>query len=133
MRVDRTRITLEIFPDEAEELRENSLWSIGTNRPAGIYFGHESVREEDGRAVIAIKSSVLKDPMVLVATAAHELGHLILLGDGRLDHSVPDHEPMTDLLTVFVGLGVFTANAAARFRHHDHGGGWHSWSMRRLG
>ena len=134
MQIDPTRIKLEIFPDEAEELRENSLWSIQTNRPAGIYFGHESVMEEDGRAVIALKSSVLKDPVVLVATVAHELGHLILLGDRHLDAaSTPDHEPITDLLTVFLGLGIFTANSAARFKHHDLGGGWHSWSMRRLG
>lgn len=133
MQIDKTRIKLEIFPDEAEELRENSLWSIASNRPAGIYFGHESVMEEDGKVVIALKSSVLKDPMVLVATVAHELGHLILLGDGHLDDSTPDHEPMTDLLTVFLGLGIFTANSAARFQQHDHGGGWHSWSMRRLG
>jgi hypothetical protein len=57
MQIDRTRIKLEIFPDEADELRENSLWSIQTNRPAGIYFGHESVMEEDGRVVIAQKLS----------------------------------------------------------------------------
>jgi hypothetical protein len=131
--IDRTRIKLEIFPEEAYELRENSLWSIQTHRPAGIYFGHESVMEEDGGVVIALKSSVLKDPMVLVATIAHELGHLILLGDGHIDRDTPDHEPMTDLLTVFLGLGIFTANSAARFKQRDHGGGWHSWSMRRLG
>jgi hypothetical protein len=133
MQIDRTRIKLEIFPDEADELRKNALWSIQTNRPAGIYFGHESVLEENSGVVIALKSSVLKDPMVLVATIAHELGHLILLGDGHIDRSTPDHEPMTDLLTVFLGLGILTANSAARFKQHDHGGGWHSWSMRRLG
>jgi hypothetical protein len=60
MQIDRTRIKLEIFPDEADELRENSRWSIQTNRPTGIYFGHESVMEEDGGVVIALKSSVLK-------------------------------------------------------------------------
>src|SRR6202034_4451734 len=31
MQIDRTRIKLEIFPDEGDELRENSLWSIQTN------------------------------------------------------------------------------------------------------
>ena len=105
MRIDPTAYQAGNLSDEADELRENSLWSIQTNRPAGIYFGHESVMEEDGRVVIALKSSVLKDPIVLVATVAHELGHLILLGDGHIDGSTPDHEPMTDLLTVFLGLG----------------------------
>jgi hypothetical protein len=133
MQIDRDRVKVEIFPDEADELRENSLWSIQSSRPAGIYFGHESVVEENGAVVIALKSSVVKDPMVLVATIAHELGHLILLGDGHIDRSEPDHESMTDLLTVFLGLGIFTANSAARFKQHNHGGGWHSWSMRRLG
>jgi hypothetical protein len=134
MRIDRTRIKLEIFPDETEELREKTLWYIKTGRsPAGIYFGHESTLDEDGSVVIALRSTLLKDPLALVATVAHELGHLILLGDGHLDSSTPDHEPMTDLLTVYLGLGIFTANSAARFQQHDHCGGWHSWSMQRLG
>jgi hypothetical protein len=39
---------------------------------------------------------------------------------------------MTDLLTVFLGLGIFTANSAARFRQwqDDRRAGW---SMHRLG
>jgi len=43
-----------------------------------------------------------------------------------------DHEPMTDLLTVFVGLGIFTANSAARFKQFqdDRKIGW---STQRLG
>jgi hypothetical protein len=134
MRIDHNRIKMEIFPDETEELREKTLWYIKTGRhAAGIYFGHESTLDEDGSVVIALRSTLLKDPLVLVATVAHELGHLILLGDGHLDSSTPDHEPMTDLLTVYLGLGIFTANSAARFQQHDHGGGWHSWSMQRLG
>jgi hypothetical protein len=134
MQVDRGRFKVEIFPDETEELRETTLWTISTGRQAaGIYFGHESTIEEDGTVVIALRSTLLKDPLVLVATVAHELGHLILLGDGHIDRSTPDHEPMTDLLTVFLGLGIFSANSAARFKQYDHGGGWHSWSMQRLG
>jgi hypothetical protein len=46
--------------------------------------------------------------------------------------TTPDHEPMTDLLTVFLGLGIFTANSAARFKQfqEDRKIGW---SMQRLG
>jgi len=58
---------------------------------------------------------MLLDPMSLVATMAHELGHVILLGGNLLTHDTPDQEPMTDLLTGFTGLGIFTANSAARF------------------
>jgi hypothetical protein len=70
--------------------------------------------------------------MSLVATIAHELGHVILLGDNLMSPKISDHEPMTDLLTVFLGLGVFTANSAGRFKQfqEDRRVGW---SMQRLG
>jgi hypothetical protein len=38
-----------------------------------------------------------------------------LLGDGRVSASREDQEPLTDLLTVFFGLGIFTANAAFEY------------------
>src|SRR5262249_6128904 len=82
--------------------------------------------------LVALRSTQLQDPVSLVATMAHELGHVILLGHGLMSTTTPDHEPMTDLLTVFLGLGIFTANSAARFRQFqdERKAGW---SMHRLG
>jgi hypothetical protein len=138
MQVDRTRIKLEIFPDETEELRQilPSWHGQGGKGAAGLYL-HALQRErssddpEDGM-IVAIRSTMLKDPMSLVATVAHELGHVILLGGELMSATAEDHEPMTDLLTVFLGLGVFTANSAARFKQFqsDRKIGW---SMQRLG
>jgi hypothetical protein len=133
MQVDRERIELEVFSDETEELRATSHWSIDTGRhAAGLHIHDETSEKGQDRAVIALRSTLLKEPLALVATIAHELGHVILLDDGHMDRGTPDHEPMTDLLTVFLGLGIFTANSAARFKQYDHSG-WHGWSMRRLG
>src|SRR5262249_14673197 len=87
---------------------------------------------EDDCMVIAIRSTQLKDPLALVATLAHELGHVILLGGRLLDPKSPDHEPLTDLLTVFLGLGIFTANCAGRFRQYQDEAR-QGWSMQRLG
>ncbi len=137
MQVDRRSIELRIFPDETDELREMlPHWSSdGGPRAAGLYLhahrSDESGDESDARMHVALRSSLLGDPMMLVATAAHELGHVILLG-GNLMSSTTDHEPMTDLLTVFLGLGIFTANSAARFKQfqNDQKIGW---SMNRLG
>ena len=131
MDVDRRSIKLEVFPDETEELRDLlPAWSAGGQGPAGVYL-HAHHRESksgdvDDRMVVAIRSSVMTDPMSLVATVAHELGHVILLGGELMTHDSEDHEPMTDLLTVFVGLGVFTANSAARFKQfqNDRKIGW---------
>ena len=76
--------------------------------------GHYRKRRD--KFVISLESSQLSNPMTLVATVAHELGHVRLLGEGRIHGGFEDHELLTDLLTVFFGLGVFTANSAFSFR-----------------
>jgi hypothetical protein len=78
-----------------------------------------------------VKQSLLKDPISVIATRAHELGHVILLDDGHMHREVDDMEPMTDLVTVFLGMGIFTmgiftANSARRFVQYqdDRPQGW---------
>lgn len=68
-----------------------------------------------GRPVITIDRSNVSDPVRLVAVIAHELGHVRLLGEGRIGAGRADGEPLTDLVTVYLGLGIFTANAAFEF------------------
>jgi len=82
--------------------------------------------------VIWIEESNLADPLALVGTMAHELGHLHLLGDGHISDQAEDHEPRTDLFTVFMGLGIFTANSVLRERYW-HDGNYSGWNMARLG
>ena len=140
MDVSRSEIEFEIFPDETEELKAIlPSWSgSGGKHAAGLYIHALEERESagtDGKsqgAIVAIRSSQLKDPLALVATMAHELGHVILLGGGLMNPKSVDHEPMTDLLTVYLGLGIFTANSAGRFKQfqEDRRIGW---SMQRLG
>jgi hypothetical protein len=139
MDVKRRKIEFEVFPDETEELRQAlPYWSGNSGRcAAGLYTQHEG--EQDGhrgkekwRMVVAVRSTQLTDPMALVATIAHELGHVILLGGKLIDPDTPDQEPLTDLLTVFLGLGIFTANSAVRFQQFQDERK-QGWSMQRLG
>jgi len=130
MQVDRESIDLEIFPDETSEL--SSLlpyWSGSQSGCAGLYV-HPG--DEDKRVVVALRQSKIDDPLAVVATLAHELGHVILLGGELVDRKTTDMEPLTDLLTVFLGLGIFTANCSARFSQW-HKDGRYGWSMQRLG
>jgi len=130
MKVRRSQIDFEVFPDEAAELSTLlPYWRGNHGGCAGLYVHPE---DESKRMVVALKKSQLEDPLTVVATLAHELGHVILLGGGFIDHDVKDMEPMTDLLTVFLGFGIFNANCAARFRQwqNDRKQGW---SMQRLG
>jgi hypothetical protein len=90
--------------------------------PAGHYH------QEAGRAVVTVYGDQMTTPTTLVATLAHELGHVRLLGEGRIADDRRDGEPLTDLLTVVFGYGIFTANAAFEFTA-DAGG----WESQRLG
>jgi hypothetical protein len=129
MQVPRSRVILEIIPDSSNLIEMLPEFSHKSEGPAGLHFGSNS---QDELPLVAVSKSLLKDPLSLVATLAHELGHVILLGGNHLSRDEDDMEPMTDLVTVFLGLGVFTANASRHFRQfqNDRRQGW---SMQRLG
>jgi hypothetical protein len=131
MQVDRSQIDLEVFADETSELRQlMPYWSGGIGKcAAGIYMHPEDTTK---KMVVALRHSQMDDPLSVVATLAHELGHVILLGGGLIDPEAKDMEPMTDLVTVFLGFGIFNANCAIRFKQ------WQDnrkqgWSMQHLG
>lgn len=67
-----------------------------------------------------------------VATLAHELGHILLLRPGLVGRDEQDMEPLTDLLTVYLGLGVLTANAVFQFKQFSNDQ-TQGWSARRQG
>jgi hypothetical protein len=123
MSVNRDLIELEFFEDERRQAQKDFIYAGGQSAGA---CGHYKKRRD--KFVIALESSQLTDPMSLVATIAHELGHVRLLGEGRVHSGFEDHEPLTDLLTVFFGLGIFTANTAFTFDGSSQG-----WQARSRG
>lgn len=69
--------------------------------------------EKDNDAhLISIDKSQMVDLENLVATLSHELCHVPLIGFGLVDANEYDHEPLTDLLSVFLGVGIFSSNCA---------------------
>jgi hypothetical protein len=100
-----------------------------TSGAAGLYVSGGDVEHAE---LIAIDRRNLADPMQLVATAAHELCHVHLLGDGHVSPDEEDHEPLTDLLTVCLGLGIFGANASVQDRAWSHAQ-MSGWSVSKLG
>ncbi|MFE3498513.1 hypothetical protein [Kitasatospora sp. NPDC059160] len=121
--VPPNRLTIEIEPDDGEQAMVDQLRLNHSSRSAAGHY-----RRENGRPVIAVDQRQAARPVALVATVAHELGHVRLLDEQRISRDRRDHEPLTDLLTVHFGLGVFTANSAFEFRRSDRG-----WSSSRLG
>jgi hypothetical protein len=104
---------------------------VRTSGVAGTY----TEADVDARPALTIDRSNASDPARLLAVIAHELGHVRLLGERRITATREDQEPLTDLATVYLGMGIFTANAAFDFgRLPGYGfqrvGGWRA---RRLG
>lgn len=123
--VDPNGVELTIYRGKT---RGERLTPHADPRPgwAGLY-------ERRGRkTVVWLEESRLDDPFSTAATFCHELAHARLLGEDRLTARVRDHEPLTDLLTVFLGLGVFTANAFLHDRS-THLGHFEMWSVSRQG
>lgn len=74
---------------------------------AGLYS-----KGENNKFHIAVEKGQLKEPDKIIATLAHEISHIKILGEGRLKDN---DEYLTDVVTVFFGLGIFTANSAFKF------------------
>lgn len=85
----------------------------GQYLPPGAAGTYRRVGE---KFVIELDRSQLDNPMDLVGTMAHELAHARLLGEDRIDPDVYDHELLTDLTAVFLGLGIFLANSPRAWR-----------------
>lgn len=116
MGIDRDRVELE--HDQADDnpgLSDN----VPIHSQSTGAAGHHRLR--DGRSVIGIRDDQAAVPMALVATIAHELGHVLLIGGARISGRQQDQEPLTDLLTVFFGLGIFGANAAFEYSQRTQG------------
>lgn len=86
----------------------------------------------NGMHSISIDLALLKSPVELIATLAHELCHVLLIGHNRITGEEDDHEPLTDLLTVFLGFGALSGNSVLRDEswHDGHARFWH---IRRAG
>jgi hypothetical protein len=117
MGLDSRSLKLEVVRDE------QLLDAVGLYRKR---------RRPEQRSRIWIAESQLADPEALAATLAHELAHELLLGHGLLDTPVEDHEWLTDLTPVFLGVGIFAANATIREAHASYGN-WSWWQMHRQG
>jgi hypothetical protein len=128
MQVDPSDIEVTLFAG-ADDISKRLIpfWEGPTSGAAGLYHHDPTAKPH-----ISINEKQLKDPMALVAVLAHELGHIILLRPGLVPRDDSDMEPLNDLLTVFLGFGIFTANSAFYFKQYttDRAQGW---SAGRLG
>jgi hypothetical protein len=113
MGIEPTRFDLEFFTDYEEQ----------TSTSVGEYVPGAPER-------LRVRRSQLNDPLALTATLAHFAARALLRDGGR--EALPDERAVADLLTVFLGLGVFGANSVIRESYESIALS-HSWSIRRQG
>ncbi len=76
--------------------------------------------------------AILEDPIAVVAALAHEIGGVILLGQRRISTEEEDQDYLADLLTVYLGMGIFPANAVVH-ENYWQVGYTSGWSIGRRG
>lgn len=117
MEIDINEVSLDIYEQNIQEFSGNFGYRIWTEidkdsdekLSAGLYFD----KNEQDKYDIFIEKKNLSDPENLAATLAHELAHIKLLGEKRLEFN---DESLTDLTPVVFGLGIFNANSS--FKEH---------------
>ena len=115
MELNAGDIILHIYKEGEEEIDAGGFFGHrifmqqvkGEKYSGGLYLG----KDEDGKYIVALEEKKLKDPVGIVATLAHELSHIKLLGEDRMEIN---DEHLTDMTTIVFGLGVFNANMAFR-------------------
>ncbi len=119
MDVDPGCIEMSLYSDQGP-LAGHPMFEGQWQGTTGLYH------PEGDKFRVWLEAANLHDPLAMVATMAHELGHVHLLGHGRLSGDEEDQEPLTDLLTVYFGLGAITANSVIREQSWQEGpfSGW---------
>ncbi len=89
-------------------------------------------KQSDDRHTVTIDESLLSSPVALLSTLSHELCHVLLIGNHRITGEEDDQEPLTDLLSVFLGFGALAANSVLHEESWQEG---HSgrWQIQRRG
>jgi hypothetical protein len=107
MEVDESNIELIFYSEKRPtELGDGVLLipEEGEQSTLGNYSQYD-----DGSIEIMIEESQLNNPISLIATLAHELAHVKLLGENRMQEN---DEIITELTVLIFGLGIFNANTS---------------------
>ncbi len=120
-------------PQAPDHLRELALRTGGRHSSTGAAG---TFQVGGGRVAITYDPDQLEDLQGFVALMAHEWSHYLLALVPAPRPGGPEvEEPLTDLCAVYLGFGVFQANAAFSFGQFQEGlgGGWRSRSLGYLG
>lgn len=116
---------------EAQQQLAGRVATFGQVQNQGDPCG--TFRIENDVAIISYNPNELDNPVSLVATFGHELGHFL---NGQFPEAPPGGwelcEPATDVTTTYLGFGIFGANSAFDYQQKQDFEA-QSWSSMRRG
>lgn len=126
MDIEPNEIQLLFFDNDPKEINAGNFVVFLENdkdskEAAGMYLD----KNKKGKFEIAIDESILDNPESIISTLAHELAHVKLLGQIKMEIN---DEMLNDLVTVFFGFGIFNANSAFTFHQSSD-----SWGYQKIG
>jgi len=130
MRIEPQSVRLGFWEEGRDEPEVHAPGTMGAPRRTRGASGYYS--QVDGFDRISLNVEELTDPEALVSTMAHELAHVVLLGRNAISRDEPHMEALTDLATIYLGLGIFTSNTLLR-RHGWVRGNLEGWKVSRKG
>ncbi|MEO1448754.1 MAG: hypothetical protein AAFV07_04455 [Bacteroidota bacterium] len=130
MKVPLMRVSFGYYSEQRQEFQPGQFTSLSPGLTdqfqgsAGLYMKRGNARQR-----IEVEIGELKDPEGLISTIAHELAHVKLLGEERIHEN---DEPLTDLVAVAFGFGIFMGNSVFHFSQWQTGE-YQGWETRRKG
>lgn len=101
MDVDANNINLSFYNEQLLEIDSGMGHTLfGQQYEDEKYSAGLYQKGNDNKFNIALEKGQLKEPEKLIATLSHEISHVKILGEGRLENN---DEYLTDLVTVFFG------------------------------
>ncbi|MCC9607887.1 hypothetical protein LOC68_02840 [Blastopirellula sp. JC732] len=113
------RVVVQFYSDnDPVHAVDDCKTALDANRPA------------DGRIEIWLEESIARDPLLLVASLAVEIAFVLLKDDCQLEQEQGAMMVFAEMLTVFLGLGILTANESVK-ESTGRVGNVYWWSMSR--
>jgi len=106
--LDHDEIVVKFFDDFKSKQWSSYSPGANLNEPLGLYYRNDPKNEK--RFSIHLALSNLNNTQLLISVIAHELAHVKLLGGNYIQQNDPDMEPLTDLISIYYGFGLFVAN-----------------------
>lgn len=124
MNIRDTEIKLDFFSDQPIEMADGTILTTPADIDGSWNSASGTYQQTENTTIISIEKGQLKNPISLIATISHELSHLILLGENRIEEN---DEFLTDFTAITYGFGIFIGNS--RFQFTSQGFGWQSSSQ----